>query len=514
MNLRQFSWIIKMEQNTQSPFDKKILNFHPIKISSFNFSTDNPSKNSSQKKKLFSKKNKNLTTLGAIYNDIEKTKRIINQEINHQRENRKILTKMQANQNYSSRITQILKSKQQHIHVNTNSTLYSTPMKKKSKIFLTVNTEAKEENDEKESKTQRSKSKSKLPSLASSLDSIRTFVSDYSQTVTSGPRLKTFMVSYIPNWYEKQQLEHIKFSRESMRSQDLQIKTIKDEVLVLLDNIQIFKVRYLSSKTILTIFSSLEKRVSIKLNKILEETIGLMITSSYMLLMDFGDSVDHFILNPQWRVSREDDKLVSDESKEFVINAKIFNDTSNFLKSCHQTYEIIVEKENDFVFSSKEFMKLVQYLERCRYNVSYLIFTVQNLFKNYKKDQEIVDEYTKEMEKINKYDGTKKYFHKKTRTTFIGGIDYTRYKGPLAIITSEEQEKKNRILKCLDTNPRRDRKQTKTTNFDINSKLIDKLLKYATERFRTMICCERILRRFKAKEEFEKENTVINDTEF
>ena len=67
-----------MEQNTQSPFDKKILNFHPIKISSFNFSTDNPSKNSSQKKKLFSKKNKNLTTLGAIYNDIEKTKRIIN----------------------------------------------------------------------------------------------------------------------------------------------------------------------------------------------------------------------------------------------------------------------------------------------------------------------------------------------------------------------------------------------------------------------------------------------------
>lgn len=504
------------QQKTQPLLDKKTLNFHPIKLNSFNFSTDNTSKNCSQKKKLFPKKSKNMTALGAIYNDIEKTKRIINQEINHQRENRKILTKMQTNQKYSLRITQIQQSKkkQQHTQENTNSTLYSTPMKKKSKIFLTVNKEDKDKSNDKECKTQRTLSKSKLPSLVSSPDSSRTFVSDYSQSVCHGCRMKTFMVSYIPNWYEKQQLEHIKFSRESMTSQDIQIKTIRDEVLLLLDNIQVFKVRYLSSKTILTIFSSLEKRTNIKLNKIIEETIGLMITSSYILLMDFGDSVDHFILNPQWRVSKEDDKLVYDESKEFVINAKIFNDTSNFLKSCHQTYEIIVEKENDFVFSSKEFTKLVQYLERCRYNVSYLIFTVQNLFKNYKKDQEIVDEYTKEMEKINKYDGTKRYFHKKTRSTFVGGIDYTRYKGPLAISTSEEQEKKNRIQKCLDTNPKRERKITKTTNFDINSKLIDKLLKYATEKIRTMICCERILRRFKAKEESEKENTVINDTDF
>ena len=73
------------------------------------------------------------------------------------------------------------------------------------------------------------------------------------------------------------------------------------------------------------------------------------------------------------------------------------------------------------------------------------------------------------------------------------------------------KSKIRRIQRCLEDSGITERKHLKTRKFDINSKLIDKLMKYATEGFRAMICCERIVRRFKAREEFEEENKYIND---
>ena len=95
------------------------------------------------------------------------------------------------------------------------------------------------------------------------------------------------------------------------------------------------------------------------------------------------------------------------------------------------------------------------------------------------------------------------------RTNYEGGIDYTKYKGPLTLSNNEEQEKRNRILKCLDREPKRKKRLRQPKEFNINSKIIDKLLNYATDGFKNMICCERIIRRFKEKEQFEKETNIL-----
>ena len=72
-----------------------------------------------------------------------------------------------------------------------------------------------------------------------------------------------------------------------------------------------------------------------------------------------------------------------------------------------KVYAIISSKESEFVFSIKDFAKIIQYIERSRLNVSELLFSIQNLFKNYKKDKEIVQEYQREMERIKRYNGRK-----------------------------------------------------------------------------------------------------------
>ena len=523
-----------MESKRASIINKKILTYKPLILTPFG---DNDSRRSSSESTRVRRKKSSLnyTTLGTLYNDIDKTKRFIIKEIKTTRSNRAKLEKIQLHNRFLSKQSQLiilnnkfrLKDNEiHHQHKTKNSTLFSTPFKD-SKILLTEDprrestkkftkmtnfTHFTEQNESKETDNKRITIKDKKESEASSAfsdDSSKTFSS---MIINQGPsRLKTFLIIDKPNWHEKRQLEYIKYSKESMRSQEVQQKAIKDQILLLSDNVQIFKVRYLSNKEILTLFNSLDRKVKIKLNKLLEETIGLMITTAYLLLMDFGDNIDKFITNPMWKVSKEDNKIITDEAVEFCVNAKIFNDASNFLKSCNQVYAIISSKESEFVFSIKDFAKIIQYIERSRLNVSELLFSIQNLFKNYKKDKEIVQEYQREMERIKRYNGRKTYYHQRTKSNFEGGIDYTRYKGPIVLQSNEEQDKKNRIQRCLEDSGITERKHLKTRKFDINSKLIDKLMKYATEGFRAMICCERIVRRFKAREEFEEENKYIND---
>ena len=415
---------------------------------------------------------KNNTPLGIIYTEIEKTKQSIEKEIKTTRENRKKLSKLALKTDDITHCIKIKNKPSHSKHFKSGTTFFTTPSKQKIKT------------DEQ-----------KLPSI-SSTDS-----SNFISSVCPA-RIKTFLISFIPNWYEKKKMAHIKLNKQY--SLQVQQSTIKDEILLLMDNIQLFKVKYLSNKEIINIFKSQELRIKRKINKLLEETIGLMITTAYLLLMDLGDSVNNFIVNPQWRVSKEDNKVVKDEEEELRINGRIFSDSANFLKSCEEASAIISTQDDEFIFSKNDFEKIIQYLERARVNVSELLYTLQNLFRNYYKDKEIVEQYKKEMQKIKS-----KSSNKIIRTNYEGGIDYTKYKGPLTLSNNEEQEKRNRILKCLDREPKRKKRLRQPKEFNINSKIIDKLLNYATDGFKNMICCERIIRRFKEKEQFEKETNIL-----
>ena len=103
-----------------------------------------------------------------------------------------------------------------------------------------------------------------------------------------------------------------------------------------------------------------------KTNQKLEELIGLIIEISYLLLKDYGNDIENFIRNPEPKPTIYDNKIVEYEDIEFNINIKKFNDCVQFLNTCFECYEILFQKEINFLLKSDMFVKLIQFLKRAR----------------------------------------------------------------------------------------------------------------------------------------------------
>ena len=126
-----------MESKRASIINKKILTYKPLILTPFG---DNDSRRSSSESTRVRRKKSSLnyTTLGTLYNDIDKTKRFIIKEIKTTRSNRAKLEKIQLHNRFLSKQSQLiilnnkfrLKDNEiHHQHKTKNSTLFSTPFK-------------------------------------------------------------------------------------------------------------------------------------------------------------------------------------------------------------------------------------------------------------------------------------------------------------------------------------------------------------------------------------------------
>lgn len=449
------------------------------------------------------KSNYNKTVLSVIYDDIEKTKQIIDNEL-------KTLPSRNKKINRNGRC--YYKNSSVFNNNNNNNILLTT-----TSLFTTSSGNNNISNNNKANTTQSSFNKTIHTSKHKRLLSI------------SIHRKKTFVIAYIPNWHEKNQIPHMKFTKDSLSSKTFQSKTIHDEHLIIQDSIQIFRQKHLSKQWLFSVFLTLNPNTKTKINKILEELIGLMITLSYLLLRELGDSVDQFILNPQWRVSHAEDKIVHNEDEEFRINSRTFNNSANFLKSCEEVYEIVLNKEIDFRFKGDYFVKILQFLQRIRLNIGELIFTFDNVLNDYFTDEQMVKEYIKQKRNIdNNEKGVKFFYYGKHKKHFSDVNEFHPGKNSVidssqikfnanSIMRSREIEKKRRMCRLLDENKLNIQqfndynRKIGIKKFDINSKMIDKLIEYGTEEFKGRILSERIMRRFyeMRKREQEENNNFI-----
>ena len=351
-----------------------------------------------------------------------------------------------------------------------------------------------------------------------------TSISSFSSSFISenNNRKKTYIVNYIPKWHLKNKIIQIKMSKEIISNQESQIKILNDQICILNDNIRKYKSNFFTDKNLVNLFKNSAENIQIKINKLLEETIGLIIEISYSLLMDYDSLIDKFISNPMLKPTHHHDKYVENEVEEFKENVQIFNQCSNFLNVCFDSYLIITKDSLDFIIKKFNFIKIIQFLERCRLNISDLFYTTKNIYIKSEEDTKIVNNFLKT---INKYkndtynklmniDSPKKNnnhnnYHNRN---FSGGIDIFRYKGPKSLRLTMEMEKKHRLEAALGT-PEKYREYKFAKKFDINSKLVDDLLKYSTPEFRQQIFCERIIQRFKKKENQQDEIDLGNENE-
>ena len=312
-------------------------------------------------------------------------------------------------------------------------------------------------------------------------------------------RMKTFVVSYIPKWHDKNEFINIKATKEIIESIDFQKNIFADEIAVLLDNLNAYKKRYIMDEGLCYYFYNASLKNQRIINQLLEETIGLLIEISYLLLNDYSDEIDRFVANVQDRPNSIDDKLVENENEEFKINIKTFIECTSFIKICFECYENIILYDKNFLIKKVNFYKIMQFFQRARLNAGQLAYFTESIFNNFNSDDRVVIRFLKEMKMYRMKNKNKKNIIKLNKNK-NDDIDFYNYKGPIILKENQEQRKRKRLNIALDRDFSQSKQNYHPKHVDFNSRIVNDLLKYATKQFKSQILSERIIQRFKQRE--------------
>ena len=358
----------------------------------------------------------------------------------------------------------------------------------------------------------------------------RTLTASTIQDNNNNYRIKTYFVEYDPKWYFKNKLIKTRFEKDTILSPLFQKKLIDDELILLFDNMKEFQSKYLVNKNIFRDFGKLSHASQVATNTNLEESIGLFKEISYLLIDNYSMDIQKYISNPIPRSTEKDIKKVISEKKEFKINTNTFYDCYIFVKVCYETYKIILNTKKNFSINKTSFEKLFQFLDRARYTVSKVCAELNSLYQEPNKDDKaLIDRCMNRIKKNhlkilnnfkieNKKDETSIIYNSKSfnRTKFLkkfnskykskidchqkfglfnSGIDSFSYKGPKKLKLSAPQLMNVRINRAFNDNSR-NLKLRHFPKFDINSPLVNSLMKYATNKFKSDIISERIRQRF------------------
>ena len=361
--------------------------------------------------------------------------------------------------------------------------------------------------------------------------------SQLNRTLTNTPkdktisRTKTYYVEYDPKWYIKNKLIKTRFEKDTITNPLLQKKLIDDELVLLFDNMKLYQSKFIVNKTLNRDYEKLLSNKSKKvINILLEETIGLFIEISYLLLNNYSTDIEKYISNPIARKTKQSVKKVDNEKKEFKINITNIYESYIFLKVCYETYKIILNTKKDFYINKNNFEILFQYLDRARFDLSKICSELNILYQEPNQDdKKLIDRCMNRIKKNHikifnalksenksnnknsqfnskSFSRTKflKYFNNKYKSKidchqkfglFNSGIDSFNYNGPKKLKLNEQQSVNVRINKAFGGNSR-NLKLKHFPKFDINSRLVNNLMKYATNKFKNDIISERIRQRF------------------
>ena len=329
-------------------------------------------------------------------------------------------------------------------------------------------------------------------------------------------RKKCLYITYDEKWYLRNKFIYIKLDKFVAENNYMQSRIIHDQYALTNESIKIFKSKYLVSKELTNKFNSTNFQNQQIININIEETIGLMIEISYILLEKYEDNLVHFITQVIKKPSKDEYKIVEDEKKEFGININLFTEANSFLTVSYKSYLVLIQKDEYYKIKKNNFERIQQFFDRLRLGVNKIILDMKNLFiGNNIREKKIITEC---VQKIIKIKEQKEVYGKKQQLdchkkfgAFYNGIDPFKYKGKLKIKPNEDIEIYMRINKALGKKNYNEKNFNNINKFDINSKLVSNLMKYGTKEFREFIIYERIKRKFYDKE---KENNSSDNDEY
>ena len=178
---------------------------------------------------------------------------------------------------------------------------------------------------------------------------------------------------------------------------------IKDELCLLLDDIQYFRISFCGNNDLFSSFKNMHIQKQIKTNKLLEESCALLHYIPKIILKEYYSYTDKFISVEDPSAEMFAKKIVYNEFETFQENLKYIYKISNFIKCCGEVYFLlIIQVENEMAISSQNFLILHKILKRVRFFVINLTNICKNILMNYCFDKYVIINKFKKVVKQNK----------------------------------------------------------------------------------------------------------------
>ena len=184
-----------------------------------------------------------------------------------------------------------------------------------------------------------------------------------------------------------------------------QSRTIKDELCLLSDDIQYYRLSFLGNDDLFSSFKNLPIKKQVKINQILEETCALLHYVPKIILKEYYYSTDKFIAIEDPSKEMFSKKIVYNELETFQENLKYLYKISNFVKCCGEVYlQLISQVEGEMAITSQNFLILREVLKRIRFYIIDLTNFSKNILMNYCFDKYVIINKFKRVIKQSKID--------------------------------------------------------------------------------------------------------------
>ena len=178
---------------------------------------------------------------------------------------------------------------------------------------------------------------------------------------------------------------------------------IKDELCLLLDDIQYFRITLSSKNDLFSSFKNMTIQKQAQTNKLLEESCALLHYIPKIILKEYYFSTDKFISIEDPSREMFAKKVVYNEFETFQDNLKYIYKISNYIKCCGEVYfQLIIQVEGEMAISSQNFIILHKILKRVRFLIINLTNICKNILINYCFDKYVIINKFKKVIKQNK----------------------------------------------------------------------------------------------------------------
>ena len=191
---------------------------------------------------------------------------------------------------------------------------------------------------------------------------------------------------------------------------------IKDELCLLLDDLQHFRFIFFEDPYIFSAFKNKDIKYQIKLNKIVEETCALLHLIPKIILKEYYYYTDKFISIVDPSMEFFSKKIVYNEAECFQDNLKYLYKILNFVNCCDEVYSQLIEQvEDEMIITLQNFNFLRAILDKLRHYIINLTNICKNILKDYIFDKQIIEKF-KDAIKKSKEDNKNKIKDKDNNT--------------------------------------------------------------------------------------------------